>query len=104
MQSNLEPYIYYVILGLAISYIYRAIKQIATKDISFYKQELYTDQSVEKWAVIDGILKLAFSGTCGIYAALCLLDIKTFWYVPVCAVCVLVLYLIGYKRTLVKAK
>lgn len=102
MESNLEPYIYYIILGLALSYLYRAIKQIATKDISFFKQEIFTDESVEKWAVVDGLLKAIFSITCGVYAGLCLVGIKTFWYVPVCAVCVLILYLVLYRKILIK--
>lgn len=102
MESNLEPYIYYIILGFSVSYIYRAIKQIVTKDITFYRQEIYTDESVEKWAVRDGLIKAFIASVCAIYGALCLLNIKTFWYVIVCAVADIVLYFVGYKVTLVR--
>lgn len=102
MESGLEPYIYYIILGLCISYFYKAIKQIVTKDIDFYRQEIYTDKSVENWAVIDGIIKIGVSAVCGVYAVCCLLGNKNFWYVPICVAVDLVLYLIFYKKTLVK--
>lgn len=102
MESPLEPLIYYVILAVAASYLYKAVKQIVKKDVSFYKQEIYTDKSVEKWAIVDGLIKAFVATVCVVYAALCLVGIKVFWYVPVCIVLSLAAYLIGYRKILVK--
>lgn len=102
MESSLEPLIYYVILAVAASYLYKGIKQIVKRDITFYKQEIYTDASVEKWAIVDGLIKTFIAGVCVVYAALCLMGNKAFWYVPVCIVLSLAAYLIGYRKILIK--
>lgn len=99
---SFDEIIYYIILGLSLSYLYKAVKQIATKDISFFKQELFTDESVEKWAVIDGLLKCSTALVCLVFGILSLLGIGGIWYVLVVFALNIILYLILYKKTLVR--
>ena len=104
MLEDLEfnEVICYVILFAGASYLYKAINQIFKKDIEFFNKELYTDKSVKNWAVCNGILKLATSFVCILYSFLCMIGITAFWYVAVAFVSNIVLYVILYRKILVK--
>ena len=58
---RIDYVIFYIILAIATSYLYKAIKQIITRDLNFYKKDIYTEESVENWAIIDGLLKASTS-------------------------------------------
>ena len=95
-------YLYFLILGLALYYLYKAIKQIKTKDMDFFKKKIYTDESVQKWAVRDGFLKIGAGLTFGVYGALGLVEINIL-YITIAVLAVLVvLYFVLYSKTLVK--
>ena len=102
MDINAGFYIYFVVIGLSISYAIRAIRQIRTKDYDFFNREIYTPESSSRWAVADGFLKLAFCALCLIYGVLCLIGINAFWYVPAVTAILIALYFILYRRILVK--
>ena len=92
--------IFYIILAIASSYLYKAIKQIIKRDISFYKQEIYTEESVGKWAIIDGLLKASTSVVCIVYSILNLVGIAAVWYVIAVFVVNVVLYIVLYRVVL----
>ncbi len=95
-------YLYFVILGLAIWYLYKAIRQITTKDADFFKKDIYTDESVEKWAVVDGFLKLGTALVFAVYGALGLLEINIIYIAIAALVVMIVLYFVLYPKILVK--
>ncbi|MBQ7643493.1 MAG: hypothetical protein IJS84_00520 [Spirochaetales bacterium] len=92
--------IFYIILAIASSYLYKAIKQIIKRDISFYKQEIYTGKSVEKWAIVDGLLKASTSVVCIVYGILNLVGITVVWYVIAVFAFNVVLYIVLYRVVL----
>ena len=93
---------YFVILGLAIYYLYKAIKQIKDRDLEFFKKEIYTDESIEKWAVVDGILKIGAAVVFGVYGAFGLLEVNLLYVAIAALVVLVVLYFVLYSKTLVK--
>ena len=95
-------YLYFVILGLAIWYLYKAIRQITTKDVDFFKKDIYTDESVEKWAVVDGLLKLGTALVFAVYGTLGLLEINVIFIAIAALVVMIVLYFVLYPKILVK--
>ncbi|MCR5442322.1 MAG: hypothetical protein K6E89_01060 [Sphaerochaetaceae bacterium] len=100
--SEVGYYLYFLVMGLAAYYLYKAIKQIKTKDMDFFKKEIYTDESVEKWAVRDGFLKIGAGLAFGVYGGLGLVGINIL-YITIGVLAVLVaLYFFLYSKTLVK--
>ena len=99
---ELGYYLYFVILGLAIYYLYKAARQISSKDVDFFKKEMYTPASVEKWAVRDGILKTAAALTFAAYGGLGLVEINILPIAIGVLVVLIVLYFVLYSKTLVK--
>ena len=95
-------YLYFVILGLAIYYLYKAIKQIKVRDFEFFNNEIYTDESVEKWAVVDGILKIGAAVVFSVYGAFGLLEINLLYVAIAALVVLVVLYFVLYSKILVK--
>lgn len=99
---ELGYYIYFVIVGLAIYYLYKAVKQITSKDIDFFAKERYTDKSISKWAVVDGILKICAALVFAAYGTLGLLGINALYFAIALLVVILVLYFVLYSKTLKK--
>ncbi len=97
---RIDYVIFYIILAIATSYLYKAIKQIITRDLNFYKKEIYTEESVEKWALVDGILKASTSVVCIVYGVLNLIGIDKVWYVIVVFAVNVVLYIVLYRVVL----
>lgn len=97
---RIDYVIFYIILAIATSYLYKAIKQIITRDINFYKKEIYTEESVEKWAIVDGLLKGSTSIVCIVYGVMNLIGIEKVWYVIVVFVVNVVLYIVLYRVVL----
>lgn len=103
MQAyELEYYIYFIILGLGFYYLYKAGRQISKKDFDFFKKEIYTKESIEKWAVVDGLLKVFASLVFVAYGAFGLAGIKIVWAVILLIVVDLVLYFWFYSKVLKK--
>ena len=103
MQSyELEYYINFLILGLGIYYLYKACRQISKKDFDFFKKELYTKESVEKWAVVDGFLKAAAALVFCAYGGLGLANIKIPVIVIILIVILFILYFWLYAKILKK--
>ena len=92
--------IFYIVLAVATSYLYKAVKQIIKRDINFYKKELYTEQSVIKWAVVDGLLKASTSIVCIVYGVLNLIGIDKVWYIIAVFSINVILYLVLYRLVL----
>lgn len=101
---EMEYFIYIIILGVGLYNLYKAYNQIRTKDFDFFKKEIYTKESVEKWAVVDGWLKVAASLTLCAYGGFGLAEIKIMWFVIVLLAVILGLYFYLYAKTLVKKK
>lgn len=99
---ELGYYIYFVIVGLALYYLYKAIKQITSKDLDFFAKERYTDKSISKWAVVDGILKLSAALVFAAYGIMGLLGINVLYFAIALLVVILVLYFVLYSKILVK--
>ena len=99
---ELGYYIYFVIVGLALYYLYKAIKQITSKDLDFFAKERYTDKSISKWAVVDGILKLSAAMVFAAYGIMGLLGINVLYFAIALLVVILVLYFVLYSKILVK--
>ncbi len=100
--SEVGYYLYFLVMGLAAYYLYKAIKQIKTKDMDMANTEIYTDESVEKWAVRDGFLKIGAGLAFGVYGGLGLVGINIL-YITIGVLAVLVaLYFFLYSKTLVK--
>lgn len=95
-------YLYFVILGLALYYLYKAFKQIKSKDIDFFKKEIYTPESVQKWAMVDGLLKVATAVTFAVYGALGLIEINIIDIAIAVLVVIIVLYFVLYSKILKK--
>jgi hypothetical protein len=99
---ELGYYIYFVVVGIAVFYLYKAIKQIKSKDVDFYSKDRYTDASVSKWAVVDGFLKVAAAVVFATYGILGLLEINILYITIALLVVILVAYFVLYSKTLVK--
>lgn len=99
---ELGYYIYFVVVGIAIYYLYKAIKQIKEKDIDFYSKDRYTDASVSRWAVVDGHLKVAAAIVFTAYGVLGLLEINILYITIGLLLVILVLYFVLYSKILVK--
>lgn len=97
---RIDYVIFYIILAIATSYLYKAIKQIITRDLNFYKKDIYTEESVEKWAIIDGLLKASTSVVCIVYGVMNLIGIEKVWYVIVVFAVNVVLYIVLYRVVL----
>ena len=99
---ELGYYIYFVIVGLSFFYLYKAVKQISSRDLEFFGKERYTDKSISKWAVVDGILKLCAALVFATYGVLGLLEINVLFFAIAFLVVILILYFVLYSKTLVK--
>ncbi len=99
---EISYYLYFVVLGLSIWYLYKAIRQMTTKEMEFFKMEIYTDESVRKWAVVDGFLKIATALTFAAYGALGLAGINMLYVAIAVLVVLVVLYFVLYSKTLKK--
>ena len=99
---ELGYYIYFFVVGLAIFYLYKAIKQIAAKDLDFFAKSKYTDESISRWAVVDGFLKVAAAVTFATYGILGLLEIDILYITIGVLVVILILYFILYAKILIK--
>ena len=99
---ELGYYIYFVIVGLALYYLYKSVKQITSKDADFFGKERYTDASISKWAVVDGILKLSAAIVFAAYGIFGLLGINLLYIVIGLLVVILVLYFVLYSKVLKK--
>lgn len=97
-----EYYINLIILAIGAYYIYKAIRQIIRKEVDMYNNETFTKESLEKWAVVDGWLKVAAGVAICAYAVLALYGIKILWALIVAIVGILALYFVYYKKTLEK--
>lgn len=97
---RIDYVIFYIILAIATSYLYKAIKQIITRDLNFYKKDIYTEESVEKWAIIDGLLKASTSVVCIVYGVMNLIGIEKVWYVIIVFAVNVVLYIVLYRVVL----
>ena len=99
---ELGYYIYFAVVGLSLFYLYKAIKQITSRDIDFFAKERYTDKSVGKWAIVDGCLKIAASLVFAAYGIFGLLEINLLFIAIGLLVVILVLYFVLYSKILVK--
>ena len=99
---ELGYYIYFVIVGLAIYYLYKSVKQITSKDADFFGKERYTDASISKWAVVDGILKLSAAIVFAAYGIFGLLGINLLYVTIGLLVVILVLYFVLCSKILKK--
>ena len=99
---ELGYYIYFFVVGIAVFYFYKAIKQIVAKDLDFFGKEKYTEDSVSRWAVVDGFLKVAAAVTFTAYGIMGLLEINILYITIGALVVILVLYFILYAKTLIK--
>ena len=95
-------YIYFVIVGIALFYLYKSVRQIKTKNIEFFGKDRYTDESVEKWAVVDGFLKIGAAVAFAVYGGLGLAEINILYITIGVLVIIVVLYFVLYAKTLVK--
>ncbi|MBR2281312.1 MAG: hypothetical protein IJ863_01670, partial [Spirochaetales bacterium] len=70
------------------------------KDIDFFKKEIYTTESVQRWARVDGFLKVATALTFTVYGILGLLEINIIYIAIAVLVVIIVLYFVLYSKTL----
>lgn len=99
---EISYYIYFVVVGIALYYLYKAIKQLKTRDVDFYSKDRYTEESVEKWAVTDGWLKVCAALVFAVYGILGLLEINIIFITIGLLVAILVVYFILYSKVLVR--
>ena len=99
---ELGYYIYFVVVGIAIFYLYKAIKQIVAKDLDFFGKDKYTDASISRWAVVDGFLKVAAASAFIAYGILGLLEINILYITIGVLVIILILYFVLSAKILIK--
>ena len=99
---EISYYLNFVILGLAVYYLYKAVRQIFSRDVDFFKKEIYTDRSISKWAVVDGILKVCAAAVFSIYGGFGLVGVNLIYPAIAVLVVIVILYFVLYSKILVR--
>ena len=99
---EISYYLNFVILGLAMYYLYKAIRQIISRDVDFFKKEIYTDRSISRWAVVDGILKICAAAVFSLYGGFGLVGVNLIYPAIAALIVIVILYFVLYSRVLVR--